>query len=68
MLIDRDNSSIAISQAICTTHHINIALSANQKMFTKTFLDSLMGLQKAITVLNCIVTDLFEDTWPVFAL
>ena len=54
MFLDAENGSIAISQAVCTTHHVNIALSAKQKRFTKTFLDSLIVLQKAADVLNCV--------------
>ena len=66
MFLDRDNGSIAISQAICTTHHVNIALSAKQKKFTKTFLDSLMGLQEAANVLNCIVRGSMDYTWQIY--
>ena len=49
---DVENGSIAISQAKCTTHHINIALSAKQKRFTRTFLDAIIILQQAADVLN----------------
>ena len=49
---DVENGSIAISQAKCTTHHINIALSAKQKRFTRTFLDAITILQQAADVLN----------------
>ena len=55
MFLDVENGSIAISQAVCTTHHINIALSAKQKRFTKSFLDSLIGLQKAANVLSFVL-------------
>ena len=55
MFFDTQNGSIAVSQAKCTTHHINIALSAKHKRFTKTFLDALIVLQLAADVLNHIV-------------
>ena len=55
MFFDIENGSIAVSQAKCTTHHINIALSAKHKRFTKTFLDALIVLQLAADVLNHIV-------------
>ena len=52
MFFDVENGSIAVSQAKCTTHHINIALSAKHKRFTKTFLDALIVLQLAADVLT----------------
>ena len=55
MFFDVENGSIAVSQAKCTTHHINIALSAKHKRFTKTFLDALIVLQLAADVLAIIV-------------
>jgi hypothetical protein len=55
MFFDVENGSIAVSQAKCTTHHINIALSAKYKRFTKTFLDAIIVLQLAADVLHNIV-------------
>ena len=52
MFLDVENGSIAVSQAKCITHHINIALSAKNKRFTKTFLDAVLSLQLAADVLN----------------
>ena len=48
--LDVEGGSIAVSQTKCITHHINIALSAKQKRFTKTFLDSVLALQEASEV------------------
>ena len=48
--LDVEGGSIAVSQTKCITHHINIALSAKQKRFTKTFLDSVLVLQEASEV------------------
>ena len=52
MFLDKEKGSIAVSQAKCITHHINIALSAKNKRFTKTFLDAVLSLQLAADVLN----------------
>ena len=52
MFLDVEKGSIAVSQAKCITHHINIALSAKNKRFTKTFLDAVLFLQLAADVLN----------------
>ena len=52
MFLDKEKGSIAVSQAKCITHHINIALSAKNKRFTKTFLDAVLSLQRAADVLN----------------
>ena len=48
--LDVEGGSIAVSQTKCITHHINIALSAKQKRFTKTFLDSVLALQETSEV------------------
>ena len=50
LFFDSDNGSIAISQAMCTTHQVDLVLSSRIKRFEKTFLDSLLGLQKASEV------------------
>ena len=50
LFFDKENGSIAVSQAICTTHKVDIVLSARKKQFTKPFLDSILGLQKASEV------------------
>ena len=52
MFLNKEKGSIAVSQAKCITHHINIALSAKNKRFTKTFLDAVLSLQLAADVLN----------------
>ena len=61
----QDNGSIAISQAICTTHHINIPLAAKKKAFTKMFLSSILGLQRVANVVfieneNLTETSIYE--------
>ena len=48
--LDVEGGSIAVSQTKCITHHIDIALSAKHKRFTKTFLDSVLALQEASEV------------------
>lgn len=52
MFLDKEEGSIAVSQAKCITHHINIAMAAKNKRFTKTFLDAVLSLQLAADVLK----------------
>ena len=47
---ERENGSIAISQAMCSTHKVDLVLAATRKQFTKPFLDNIVGLQKATDV------------------
>ena len=47
---EKENGSIAVSEAICSTHQVDLVLAAKQKKFTKPFLDSIVGLQKASDV------------------
>ena len=47
---ERENGSIAVSQAMCTVHMLEVILGAREKQFTKPFLDNLAGLQKASEV------------------
>jgi hypothetical protein len=47
---EKENGSIAVSQAMCSTHKIDLVLAARRKQFTKPFLDSIVGLQKASQV------------------
>ena len=47
---EKENGSIAVSQAMCSTHKIDLVLAARRKQFTKPFLDSIVGLQKASEV------------------
>jgi hypothetical protein len=44
----KDHGSIAISQAVCTTHRIDIA-PRSKKAFTMPFIDAVKGLQIAAT-------------------
>ena len=45
--LERENGSIAISQAMCSTHRIDLVLAAVRKQFTRPFLDSMVELQNA---------------------
>ena len=60
MFLNKEKGSIAVSQAKCITHHINIALSAKNKRFTKTFLDAVLSLQLAADVLNILSRNFFR--------
>ena len=44
---ERENGSIAISQAMCSTHRVDLVLASAQKQFTEQFLDSMVALQNA---------------------
>ena len=44
---ERENGSIAISQALCSTHRVDLVLASAQKQFTEQFLDSMVALQNA---------------------
>ena len=50
LFFSQENGSIAVSHTICTTHQVDLVLSSREKQFEKTFLDSLLGLQKASDV------------------
>ena len=54
MFFEKENGSIAVSQAICSTHKVDIVLAARKKQFTKPFLDSILGLQRASDVRRII--------------
>ena len=47
---ERDNGSIAISQAMCSTHRVDLVLASAKKQFTQPFLDSMVALQNASKV------------------
>ena len=44
---ERENGSIAISQAMCSTHRVDLVLASAQKQFTEQFLDSMVALHNA---------------------
>ena len=50
LFFQNQNGSIAVSQAICSTHKVDLILAARKKRFTQPFLDSIVGLQKASEV------------------
>ena len=50
LFFSQENGSVAVSHTICTTHQVDLVLSSREKQFEKTFLDSLLGLQKASDV------------------
>ena len=49
---ERENGSIAISQAMCSTHKVDLVLASAQKQFTEQFLDSMVALHNASYVSN----------------
>ena len=44
---EQENGSIAISQAMCSTHRVDLVLASAKKQFTEQFLDSMVALQNA---------------------
>ena len=56
LFFQNQNGSIAVSQAICSTHKVDLILAARKKRFTQPFLDSIVGLQKAseVSLLNSV--------------
>ena len=56
VFFQNQNGSIAVSQAICSTHKVDLILAARKKRFTQPFLDSIVGLQKAseVSLLNLV--------------
>ena len=69
LFFQNQNGSIAVSQAICSTHKVDLILAARKKRFTQPFLDSIVGLQKAseVSLLNSVSLihgnhlELFDD-------
>ncbi len=45
----KENGSIAVSQAKCTTHRVDISRPYTKKLFTLPFLDALRGLEAVST-------------------
>ena len=56
LFFQNQNGSIAVSQAICSTHKVDLILAARKKRFTQPFLDSIVGLQKVseVSLLNLV--------------
>ena len=56
VFFQNQNGSIAVSQAICSTHKVDLILAARKKRFTQPFLDSIVGLQTVseVSLLNLV--------------